>query len=82
MSASGVGSEYDIIFAGGGTVACVAAGRLAEADPSLRILVPITFILANSRLKSQRIAYRTRTGYSQPTSTHPPRSVHRKSSAD
>ncbi|KDQ24410.1 hypothetical protein PLEOSDRAFT_1067243 [Pleurotus ostreatus PC15] len=39
MSASGVGSEYDIIFAGGGTVACVAAGRLAEADPSLRILL-------------------------------------------
>ncbi|KAJ7714137.1 GMC oxidoreductase-domain-containing protein [Mycena metata] len=31
--------EYDIIFAGGGTAACVAAGRLASADPSLRILI-------------------------------------------
>ncbi|KAF9245021.1 GMC oxidoreductase-domain-containing protein [Melanogaster broomeanus] len=34
-----VSTEYDIIFAGGGTTACVVAGRLASADPSLRILV-------------------------------------------
>lgn len=32
-------SEYDIIFAGGGTCACVTAGRLAAADPELRILL-------------------------------------------
>ncbi|KAI0790978.1 GMC oxidoreductase-domain-containing protein [Abortiporus biennis] len=32
-------SEYDIIFAGGGTTACIVAGRLAAADPSLKILV-------------------------------------------
>ncbi|KAF9219422.1 alcohol oxidase [Gyrodon lividus] len=32
-------SEFDIIFAGGGTTACVIAGRLAAADPSLKILV-------------------------------------------
>jgi len=32
-------TEYDIIFAGGGASACVAAGRLAAADPSLRILI-------------------------------------------
>ncbi|KAG6378102.1 hypothetical protein JVT61DRAFT_13787 [Boletus reticuloceps] len=31
--------EYDIVFAGGGTTACVVAGRLAAADPSLKILV-------------------------------------------
>ncbi|TFK74193.1 alcohol oxidase [Pluteus cervinus] len=30
---------YDIIFAGGGAAACVTAGRLAAASPSLRILV-------------------------------------------
>ncbi|KAL4248407.1 GMC oxidoreductase family protein [Abortiporus biennis] len=30
---------FDIIFAGGGTVACIIAGRLAEADPSLKILL-------------------------------------------
>lgn len=29
----------DVIFAGGGTAACVAAGRLAEAAPHLRIVV-------------------------------------------
>lgn len=29
----------DIIFAGGGTSACVAAGRLARANPQLRILL-------------------------------------------
>ncbi|KAG1874709.1 GMC oxidoreductase-domain-containing protein [Suillus subalutaceus] len=32
-------SEFDIIFAGGGTTACVVAGRLAAHDPSLRILI-------------------------------------------
>ncbi|KAJ7156219.1 GMC oxidoreductase-domain-containing protein [Mycena filopes] len=31
--------EYDIIFAGGGAAACVTAGRLASADPNLRILI-------------------------------------------
>ncbi|KAL0579314.1 hypothetical protein V5O48_002712 [Marasmius crinis-equi] len=31
--------EFDIILAGGGTAACVVAGRLAAADPSLRILI-------------------------------------------
>ncbi|KAH0398749.1 alcohol oxidase, partial [Aureobasidium melanogenum] len=33
------GRQYDVIFAGGGTAACVAAGRLAVADPSLSILL-------------------------------------------
>jgi len=33
------GREYDIIFAGGGTAACIAAGRLAKADPNLSILL-------------------------------------------
>lgn len=33
------GREYDIIFAGGGTCACVAAARLAQADPNLSILI-------------------------------------------
>ncbi|KIY51711.1 alcohol oxidase [Fistulina hepatica ATCC 64428] len=32
-------SKYDIVFAGGGTAACVTAGRLAAADPSLKILL-------------------------------------------
>ncbi|KAG2037032.1 GMC oxidoreductase-domain-containing protein [Suillus americanus] len=32
-------SEFDIVFAGGGTTACVIAGRLAAYDPSLRILI-------------------------------------------
>jgi alcohol oxidase len=31
--------EVDIIFAGGGTAACVAAGRLAKANPDLKILL-------------------------------------------
>ncbi|RDL38488.1 FAD protein [Venustampulla echinocandica] len=31
--------EVDIIFAGGGTAACVAAGRLAKANPELKILL-------------------------------------------
>ncbi|KAJ7770659.1 GMC oxidoreductase-domain-containing protein [Mycena metata] len=32
-------AEYDLIFAGGGTAACVTAGRLATAFPDLSILV-------------------------------------------
>ncbi|PVH99526.1 alcohol oxidase [Periconia macrospinosa] len=32
-------SEVDVILAGGGTCACVIAGRLAEADPQLSILI-------------------------------------------
>ncbi|KAF7312459.1 GMC-OxRdtase-N domain-containing protein [Mycena indigotica] len=32
-------STVDIIFAGGGTTACVVAGRLAAADPTLNILI-------------------------------------------
>ncbi|THH31707.1 hypothetical protein EUX98_g2453 [Antrodiella citrinella] len=31
--------EYDIVFAGGGAAGCLIAGRLAAADPSLKILV-------------------------------------------
>lgn len=31
--------DMDIIFAGGGTAACVAAGRLAMANPDLKILL-------------------------------------------
>ncbi|KAG2344662.1 alcohol oxidase-like protein [Suillus weaverae] len=38
MSHPGI-SEFDIIFAGGGTTACVVAGRLAAWDPSLSILI-------------------------------------------
>ncbi|KDR75994.1 hypothetical protein GALMADRAFT_139756 [Galerina marginata CBS 339.88] len=30
---------YDIIFAGGGASACITAGRLAAADPTLKILI-------------------------------------------
>ncbi|KIM40626.1 GMC oxidoreductase [Hebeloma cylindrosporum] len=33
------GTIYDIIFAGGGASACITAGRLAAADPTLKILV-------------------------------------------
>ncbi|KAI0089827.1 hypothetical protein BDY19DRAFT_992786 [Irpex rosettiformis] len=33
------GTEYDIIIAGGGTAACVIAGRLSDADPKLKILI-------------------------------------------
>lgn len=32
-------TSYDVIFAGGGTCACIAASRLAEADSSLKILI-------------------------------------------
>ena len=31
--------EYDIVIAGGGTAACILAGRLSDADPSLSILI-------------------------------------------
>lgn len=31
--------DMDIIFAGGGTAACIAAGRLAKANPDLKILL-------------------------------------------
>ncbi|KAK0184893.1 hypothetical protein F5146DRAFT_1145026 [Armillaria mellea] len=31
-------SNYDVIFAGGGTAACVIAGRLSKADHNLKIL--------------------------------------------
>jgi alcohol oxidase len=31
--------EYDIVIAGGGTAACVVAGRLAAADANLRVLL-------------------------------------------
>ncbi|KAE9390926.1 FAD/NAD(P)-binding domain-containing protein [Gymnopus androsaceus JB14] len=31
--------SYDVVFAGGGTTACIVAGRLAQADPSLKILI-------------------------------------------
>ncbi|KAH9046735.1 alcohol oxidase-like protein [Lactarius hengduanensis] len=34
-----INEEYDIIIAGGGTAACVVAGRLAAADGSLRVLL-------------------------------------------
>jgi alcohol oxidase len=40
MQAQNVAPEsVDIIFAGGGTAACVAAGRLAKANPDLKILL-------------------------------------------
>ncbi|KAF2120853.1 GMC oxidoreductase-domain-containing protein [Lophiotrema nucula] len=39
MSTFEPGREYDIVFAGGGTAACVTAGRLSAADPSLSILI-------------------------------------------
>ncbi|KAJ7158537.1 GMC oxidoreductase-domain-containing protein [Mycena filopes] len=32
-------SAFDIVFAGGGASGCLIAGRLAAADPSLRILI-------------------------------------------
>uniref|UniRef100_A0A0W0FAC3 Alcohol oxidase-like protein n=1 Tax=Moniliophthora roreri TaxID=221103 RepID=A0A0W0FAC3_MONRR len=32
-------ATYDTVFAGGGAAACVAAGRLAAADPNLKILI-------------------------------------------
>ncbi|KAJ3475535.1 hypothetical protein NLG97_g9422 [Lecanicillium saksenae] len=39
MAVNNLKSEYDIIFAGGGTAACVTASRLAKADPTLSILL-------------------------------------------
>ncbi|TQV90573.1 glucose-methanol-choline (gmc) oxidoreductase [Cordyceps javanica] len=39
MASGNLRSEYDIIFAGGGSAACVTAGRLAKADPKLSILL-------------------------------------------
>ncbi|KAG6919177.1 hypothetical protein DXG01_008475 [Tephrocybe rancida] len=35
---SATNESFDIIFAGGGAAACVTAGRLAQADPQLKIL--------------------------------------------
>jgi ribulose 1,5-bisphosphate synthetase/thiazole synthase len=32
-------TEYDLIFVGGGTAACVAAGRLTQKLPDLKILI-------------------------------------------
>ncbi|GJE92907.1 GMC oxidoreductase [Phanerochaete sordida] len=32
-------AEFDVIFAGGGTSSCLIASRLADADPTLRILI-------------------------------------------
>ena len=31
--------EYDLVFAGGGTAACIIAGRLIQAVPHLKILL-------------------------------------------
>ena len=31
--------EVDVIISGGGTVACIVAGRLAAADPAMTILI-------------------------------------------
>ncbi|MCJ1305645.1 hypothetical protein MMC08_008460 [Hypocenomyce scalaris] len=39
MSTHEDGREYDVVLAGGGTAACIIAGRLAQADPSLSILI-------------------------------------------
>ncbi|KAI0065693.1 alcohol oxidase-like protein [Artomyces pyxidatus] len=38
-STPSINAEYDLILAGGGTAAGVIAGRLAVADPTLRILI-------------------------------------------
>ncbi|KAF8262160.1 GMC oxidoreductase-domain-containing protein [Lactarius quietus] len=34
-----INEEYDIVIAGGGTAACVVAGRLSAADANLRVLL-------------------------------------------
>lgn len=39
MSSTLSSQSYDIIFAGGGTSACVTASRLLQADPTLTILI-------------------------------------------
>ncbi|KNZ73897.1 Alcohol oxidase [Termitomyces sp. J132] len=37
--ATSADEHFDIIFVGGGAAACVTAGRLAQADPNLKILI-------------------------------------------
>ncbi|TFK36631.1 alcohol oxidase-like protein [Crucibulum laeve] len=39
MASMATDIEYDIVFAGGGASGCLIAGRLAAADPSLKILI-------------------------------------------
>ncbi|KAK0201048.1 GMC oxidoreductase-domain-containing protein [Desarmillaria ectypa] len=39
MAPHTIESSYDVIFAGGGTTACIVAGRLTKADPNLKILI-------------------------------------------
>ncbi|KAK0497831.1 GMC oxidoreductase-domain-containing protein [Armillaria luteobubalina] len=39
MAPHTIESNYDVIFAGGGTTACMVAGRLTKADPNLKILI-------------------------------------------
>ncbi|PBK85827.1 alcohol oxidase [Armillaria gallica] len=39
MAPHTIESNYDLIFAGGGTTACIIAGRLSKADPNLKILL-------------------------------------------
>ncbi|PPR03907.1 hypothetical protein CVT24_008099 [Panaeolus cyanescens] len=39
LSSSPQAAQYDIIFAGGGPCSCIAASRLLESDPSLKILI-------------------------------------------
>ncbi|KAK0201034.1 GMC oxidoreductase-domain-containing protein [Desarmillaria ectypa] len=39
MAPHTIESNYDLIFAGGGTAACIIAGRLSKADPNLKILI-------------------------------------------
>ncbi|THH02999.1 hypothetical protein EW146_g10522, partial [Bondarzewia mesenterica] len=39
MSTPAIDTEYDLVVAGGGTCGCLIAGRLAAADPHLKILV-------------------------------------------
>ena len=43
-------SELVLIMGVGGATACVTAGRLAEADPSLKILVSFKEVRSNSIL--------------------------------
>ncbi|KAJ7738319.1 GMC oxidoreductase-domain-containing protein [Mycena metata] len=42
-------AEYDLIFAGGGTAACLTAGRLATAFPNLSILIMPKWISKDGR---------------------------------
>lgn len=39
MAPQTIDTEYDIVFAGGGTTACIVAARLANAAPDLKILL-------------------------------------------